>query len=244
MLNQPIAAILVLQGAEYQAVCRGLRHAQVSLPVFPVAIGWPALRRSLAQLQQNGLKDPQPILLMGLCGSLSSQYQVGDLVLYQGCLLADGDQAPPLALHDCDLPLTDQLDQRLRAQRLAVARVSGLTCDRVICTAAEKQQLGQTWQAGVVDMEGAIVLASLQSEGMAVAMLRVVSDDCLHAIPNLNAALMADGTLNSGALIRQFVKEPIAAARLIQGAIRGLNVLQSVTTRLFTELPVDRVAID
>jgi nucleoside phosphorylase len=34
----------------------------------------------LAQVRENS------ILIMGLCGSLSGKYQVGDIVLYQNCL--------------------------------------------------------------------------------------------------------------------------------------------------------------
>ena len=218
----PIYAIIVPQGAEYKAVYRGLKSA--TLPIFPVPVGWQPLRRSLEQLKRNQLNVPQPqVLLMGLCGSLSPRYQVGDIILYQSCVQEKSD-----ALYLCDEQLTHRLEQILK-----ISQVKALTTDRVICTAAEKHSLRQKFNADVVDMEGAIVLESLGQAGISVAILRVVSDSYHHNIPNLNSAFRADGSLNSWALTTQFLKEPIAATRLIQGAMRGLSVLQSVTKTLF-----------
>jgi len=224
MLNQTISAIIVPQGAEYKAVCRGLSNAKVSPPIFSVPVGSQPLRRSLENLKREGLNVPQPqVLLMGLCGSLSSRHQVGDIVLYQSC-----EQESQEVWH-CDEKLTHGLEQILK-----VRQVKALTTDRVICTSSEKQDLGQQFDAEVVDMEGAIVLESLSQVGISVAMLRVVSDNCRHDIPNLNAAIRADGSLNAWALATQFLKEPIAAVRLIQGAMQGLDILQSVTTALIS----------
>ncbi|MBW4659311.1 MAG: phosphorylase [Drouetiella hepatica Uher 2000/2452] len=222
MPNPLIDAIIVPQGAEHKAVCQGLNGDKP--PVFPVSVGWQPLRRSLEQLKRNQFDVPQPrVLLMGLCGSLSPHYQVGDIVLYQSCLQEKSD-----ALHLCDEQLTRSLEQIL-----AINQVTALTTDRVICTAAEKHSLRQEFHADVVDMEGAIVIESLRQAGISVAMLRVVSDSHHHDIPDLNSALRADGSLDSWALAAQFLKKPIAATRLIQGAMRGLSHLQSVTTTLF-----------
>jgi Phosphorylase superfamily len=239
MLNLPLCAIIVPQGAEYQAVCRGLRQARASRPVFPVPVGWQPLRRSLETLKRDRLDALQPqVLVMGLCGSLSPRYPVGDSVIYQSCVAqscitqSSTDQCGGPEKHEallCDKTLTQRLQEILD-----VKQVRALTSDRVICTPAEKQALGQAFDADVVDMEGAIALESLTQVGISVAMLRVVSDDCDHAIPNLNSALRADGSLNSLDMITQFAKEPIAAMRLIRGAIQGLNRLQAVTTSLFT----------
>ncbi|HEY9642985.1 MAG TPA: phosphorylase [Coleofasciculaceae cyanobacterium] len=229
-MNQPhplIQAILVPQGAEYQSVRRGLSRANATVPVVPIPVGLLPLSKSLETWQQTWQFDsPQPqILLMGLCGSLSADHAIGDVVTYQSCI-QEGKESQA-----CAAELTETLHQVLK-----VDRVKALTTDRVIHTASEKHQLSQRWGAAVVDMEGAIVLQSLNPAGISVAMLRVVSDDCHHNIPNLNPAFRADGSLNSMTLAAQFLKEPIAATRLMRGAIRGLQTLQSVTTHLFTEL--------
>jgi Phosphorylase superfamily len=232
-LNTPsplIQAILVPQGAEYQAVRRGLKSAK-SPPVFSIPVGVMPLSKALETLKpdlQFALPQPQ-ILLMGLCGSLSPEQAIGDVVLYQSCLQEDNQGQA------CDQELTDRLSHLLK-DRLTIKRVKSLTTSRVIYQAAEKRNLRTQYDADVVDMEGAIVLTSLTQAGIAVAMLRVVSDDCHHNIPNLNSAIRADGSLNALALAMQFLQEPIAATRLIWGAMRGLRSLQRVTTCLATQL--------
>ncbi|HEY9727086.1 MAG TPA: hypothetical protein V6D50_11625, partial [Chroococcales cyanobacterium] len=74
---------------------------------------------------------------------------------------------------------------------------------------------------------------ALSQVGAAVAMLRVVSDDCHHDIPDLSPALSADGSMRPLPMAIAFGRQPIAATRLITGALRGLRVLEDVTTRLF-----------
>ena len=221
--NRSIQAILVPQGAEYRAVCRGLRDANMSLPVLPILVGALPLRHQLEiWKQEEGLEQ---ILLMGLCGSLSSDYVMGDLVLYQSCTNQNQET------YSCTI---DQMESLRSLQ--SIRQVQSLTTDRVICTASEKRALGETHSAQVVDMEGAIVLQSLNPSGISVAMLRVVSDGCDRNIPDLNGALKPDGSLDAFALALAFCKQPIAAAHLIQGSLRALRTLQHTTTALFAEL--------
>ena len=225
-LTRSIQAILVPQGVEYRAACRGLRDANVSLPVLPIPVGSLPLNRWLEGQQDQACQALAPqVLLIGLCGSLSPDCAIGDLVLYQSCVTQNGETYP------CASELLESL-RSLQGAR----RVQSLTTDRIISTASEKQQLGQTYAAQVVDMEGAIVLRNLTSVGISVAMLRVVSDGCDRNIPNLSAALKPDGSLDAFGLALAFCKQPIAAAHLIQGSLRGLKTLQMTTTALFTEL--------
>ena len=221
--NRSIQTILVPQGAEYRAVCRGLRDANVSLPVLPILVGALPLRHQLEIWKQE--KGLEQILLMGLCGSLSPDCVMGDLVLYQSCTNQKKETYP------CAL---DQMESLRSLQ--GIRQVQSLTTDRVISTASEKRQLRETYAAQVVDMEGAIVLQSLTASGISVAMLRVVSDGCDRNIPDLNGALKPDGSLDAFALALAFCKQPIAAAHLIRGSLRGLRTLQRTTTALFAEL--------
>lgn len=238
MSYHSIHAILVPQGAEYRAVCRGLKQTQ--LPVFPIPVGAVPLSQSLEILKQNKLwqASGQPqVLLMGLCGSLSPHNKVGDVVLYQSCVSVSSQQVQS-ALHQSEHlsgqiwntapDLTQYLEQVLH-----LVSVKAITSDRVIYSATEKQVLGAAFETAVVDMEGAIVLESLKLAGISVAMLRVVSDDCYHNLPNLNLAFRVDGSLNAAALTLSFLKDPIAAFHLIRGATQALQTLQSVTTSLF-----------
>lgn len=232
-------AILVPQGPEYKAVCRGLTVAHASraaVPkplVLPIPVGSKQLPRHLERLQQAGylLNHQQPrVLLMGLCGSLTPRYDVGDVVLYHSCVYNSNASTP--LLQPCDPELTARVHDNLKER---VTLVKALTSDRLIYSAVEKRHLGQLYGADVVDMEGFAALEVLSRVGVAVAMIRVVSDDARHNIPNLNLALSPDGSLQSLPLAIGLIRQPIAAARLIRGAVRGLQVLQQVTTRLFAE---------
>lgn len=219
----PIQTILVPQGAEYNAVCRGLSRVDGFKPqVMPIPIGnlqdWYRDRCSIA--------PPSRVLVMGLCGSLTPHCRPGDVVLYQSCtLLSDSSQ-----LMQCDRHLTAQLYTHLDAKAPVVRT---LTSERIIWSAQEKRRLGEQYSADVVDMEGFAILKAIAATKTAVSMLRVVSDDCQHDIPNLNAAIAKDGSLRSLPLARQMLRQPIAATRLIRGSLQGLKILEQVTTALF-----------
>jgi len=232
LAHRELQTILVCQGAEYKAVCRGLRGVTEYQPsVIPIPVGIKPLTRYLQTCQQRGhfLNHPQPsVLVLGLCGSLIPRYQVGDIVLYQDCVY---QSAGTSSLLRCDSNLTELLYFRLQEK---ISIVKALTSDRVISSAAEKRYLGQILGADVVDMEGFAALELLSQAGVAVAMLRVISDNCYHDLPNLTSALSSDGSLLPFPLAIAMLRQPIAATRLIRGAMRGLKVLEQVTTLLFS----------
>lgn len=225
----PVQIILVPQGAEYQAVCQGLKQVSHPPVVLSLPVGSAPVRRRLEQLQQTGYFANQPrVLMMGLCGSLVPFLQAGDPVLYQ-TVLSRSSSLPPLP---CDRALTNTLHQRLGEQ---VLLVTALTSDRVICTAAEKRVLSQ--EASVVDMEGYTALEFFHQTGTPIASLRVVSDDCHRDIPDLSAAFNAAGNLQPGKAAIAMFRQPLAAAHLIQGSLQGLQELKRLTAMLLTESP-------
>ncbi len=234
MKNPSIQTILVPQGAEYKSVCRGLRCSAAPTPlVIPVPVGVSPLTRQLKRLQQAGdfSNHPHPkVLLMGLCGSLTARYNVGEIVLYESCVYSSINSTP--VVQNCDPELTALIHHVLKER---VCQVKALTSDRLIDSTTEKHHLGQLYGADVVDMEGFAALEVLSQAGVAVAMLRVISDGCHHNIPNLTSAISADGSLQSVPLAIAMLRQPIAATRLILGAMRGLQVLQDVTSFLFCE---------
>ncbi|QLE39499.1 phosphorylase [Nostoc sp. C052] len=222
----PINTILVPQGAEYKAVCRGLSGITGSIPtVVAIPVGMKPL---LKYLQQGQFLAPKSrVLIMGLCGSLSDRYTVGDLVLYQDCIYQGKQQ-------ECDRTLTTQLHSLLPTPHSPLNLVNSLTSDRVISSAAEKRRLGETLSADVVDMEGFTALEFCNAAGVSVAILRVVSDDCQHNIPDLTSAINSDGSLNPFPLAMAMLRQPLAAIRLIRGSLAALKVLEEVTNLLFS----------
>ncbi|MEH1921724.1 5'-methylthioadenosine/S-adenosylhomocysteine nucleosidase family protein [Nostoc sp.] len=222
----PINTILVPQGAEYKAVCRGLSGVTGSIPtIVAIPVGMKPL---LKYLQQGQFLAPKSrVLIMGLCGSLSDRYTVGDLVLYQDCIYQGQQQ-------ECDRTFTAQLHSALSTQHSPPNLVKALTSDRVIWSAAEKRSLGGTLAADVVDMEGFTALEFFNTAGVSVAILRVVSDDCQHNIPDLTSAINSNGSLNPFPLAMVMLRQPLAAIRLIRGSLTALKVLEQVTNLLFS----------
>ncbi|WP_414571242.1 phosphorylase [Nostoc sp. CCY 9925] len=223
----PYDTILVPQGAEYQAVCRGLRNLTGSIPrVLPIPVGMKPLLQYLQQSAESGqiLAAKSRVLIVGLCGSLSDRYGVGDIVLYEDCVYQDKRQ-------ECDRSFTAQLHSAFPTLHFPI---KGLTSDSVIWSATEKRRLGETLAVDVVDMEGFTALEFFNAAGVAVAMLRVVSDDCQHDIPDLTSAINSDGSLRPLPLAMGMLRRPLAATRLIRGSLIGLKVLEQVTNQFFS----------
>jgi nucleoside phosphorylase len=222
----PIQGIFVPQGAEYNAVCRGLQPTQGETPsVFATPAGVsPSQHYFTTWLETHSPQAYPHVLFMGLCGGLSPKYEVGDGVLYQSCLSSEEISPQPLACHG-------ELIQTLHT-RLSLPIVTGITRDRAITTATAKQALHYQYQADVVDMESYPVLKILNQVGIKSAILRVVSDDCHRDLPNLDAVLDAGGNLQPLPLISSFIRQPIAATRLIRGSLKGLQALEKLTLLL------------
>jgi len=226
----PIDTILVPQGVEHQAVQKGLRQLGRSHPkVLAIPVGPVPLRQFLTQAVKTGAMVQSGVLILGLCGSLTHRQRVGEVVIYDHCIVQT--QLSEKLLQPCDPVLTQWVGQQLHSSRSVVA----LTSDRVIHRAREKQQLAQAYGAEVVDMEGFAALQVLTEAEIPVAMVRVVSDDCDHDLPDLSAAFDAEGQLQPLPLAVQFLRHPIAAVRLVRGSLQGLRVLEQVTAQLFLE---------
>jgi Phosphorylase superfamily len=228
-----VQTILVPQGAEYQAVVRGLNRTTGSRPqVLAIPVGPTSVLRHLAKLQQDGLLSlEQPgVLVMGLCGSLTPRYAVGDVVIYRECV----DRSPliPVPFQSCDSGVNNWIRDRLQEK---AAWVRALTSDRLVWSQQEKHQLAQQYQAEVVDMEGFPVLEVLGQTGFSVAILRVVSDNAQHDIPDLTSAISPEGNLQPFPLAIGMLRQPLAASRLVWGSLRSLQVLQGITTTLFSQ---------
>ena len=217
-----INTIIVPQGAEYRAVCRGLQRAKAEVRVLTIPIGTKNVIEILANYSAQ-LDDSGRLLILGLCGSFDSAYKVGDRVLIQSCQNLDGDR----------LDLDRQLTLELR-ERLLIETVTGLTSDRVVASAQDKLRLAQNHAANVVEMEGYSYIAQLQQRGLAVAMLRVVSDDLKGNIPDLSGAIDFNGNLKVVPMAIAFLKQPIAAVRLIRGSLAGLKALEQIVSQLFS----------
>lgn len=218
----PEDIILVPRGAEYGAIQRGLRTiGDLAPPIIPISLGAqefldssPVSQQSLEFLNKRKGK----IVLIGLGGSLSDRYRVGDGVIYQGCGGEKGDY------WQCNPEITAAI-----AQLTGYSLVKGLTSDRILSQSEEKRRWGQKGYE-VVDMEGARILAALP--GRKVAIVRVISDEVTQDLPDLAPAIDDQGHLQPLPLARQMLTRPVPAFHLIQGSLKGLSVLTQVARKL------------
>lgn len=233
---EPFNFILVPQGQEYRAVLKGLQTINSStIKVLPIPIGSQYLTVYLKKWLDSEVVKSQSsirVLVLGLCGSLSPNLRVGDVVVYQNCLpllsnSSDQDPENSMAV-SWDNDLTLALYQKLVSSHL----VRGLTTDRVITTAIEKQTLSQLYPAEVVDMEGLILLNYFTKAGIKAAMVRVVSDTSYQDLPDLSTAIDRNGRLKIFPLIKVLLQHPVRGLKLISSGLKSLAVLQQLTQKL------------
>ena len=220
--------VMVPKGAEFKAVQKGLLSASatvdslklVSLPVGPVPV-----KTFLNEwCKENRDVTPETaVILMGLCGSLTPRLKVNDAVVYERCIDGVSGQPEKTLLRGNDLSVGST-----KISVPPVTPVTGVMCDRVIAEAAEKCQIGKQFNADVVDMESFAALEILHHQVQSVSMLRVVSDDAEHDVPNLSDAFDSKGNIKPWVMTLQFLRQPVGALRLIKGSLSALNQLKNL----------------
>ncbi len=219
----PFDCILVPQGAEAAAVRRGLQLAQASTAVFPIAMGPQVTAERLTSALAQGVFDRcKQVLVLGVAGSLSPQLGVGDVVIYDQIVSPSGD---PVGVGSAMATLKQRLPQ--------AQAVTALNSDRLLHEASEKQAL-QTL-ASAVDMEAAAIaqsFASFADREIAIATVRVISDDIHTTLPDITGATRADGTLNPWGMAWAMLRQPQASFNLIRGSLQALKVLEQTTTQI------------
>ena len=226
--------ILVPQGTEYRAVRRALHGLTTSeVRVIPIPIGIEPTTRYLQHWVAEILPHRPPAIVLGLAGSVSPQVSVADVVVYREC----GYRHPQrgMVTLECDRSLTERVQAKLA---LSGEPVRGLTCDRIITEAEEKQSLARV--AAVVDMEGFAILQVLQNAGFPVAMVRVASDGFEDSLPPLDGAIDPEGNLQPFPLALAMMKHPARSLKLIRNSLRALSVLSQTTRTLFPTNPSHR----
>lgn len=218
-MRDKIHTVLAPAGAEYKAVKRGLSKVLnppqlVAIPAGPRGLEIFLRSWAVPDLEGSGL------LLMGLGGSLSVEHKVGKAIALRKIWNAASDEVIL-----CDHKATEHIVQQLR-----IFSGVGVSCDRVITSAQEKQQLGGRYSADIVDMESAALLRELS---VPVAIIRVVSDDCGGDLPDIGSAIAPNGSLKPLQMTLGFARKPRAAVRLIKGSLIALRKLEQLASKLF-----------
>jgi len=226
-LSPALDTIFVPQGSEYQAVMKGWQKKPTCPSILAIPVGGKAVEKALLRelmSQKIGENSPQGIIVMGLAGSLSPQLKRGQIVLYRSCLDLESGQ-----LLFCDSSATGYLVEKLGHK---VQLVEGLSSDRVITEAEEKQNLGKRYRVQVVDMEGAAILKFFAAQQIPVVILRVISDEINQSLPDLSQVYNSAGELQTWPLTKALISQPITGFNLIRSSLYALKILEKLATEL------------
>jgi hypothetical protein len=222
--------ILVPQGAEYQAVVGAIKNIPHPPVILAIPVGKLAVTKYLYDWRQNNPDfSPTGIILMGLGGSLSAEFGLGQAVSLESCLNYQNYQADQE--QQSDRILTNWVQEKLGKN---IRRVQGLSSDRVITDATEKQELGKSFNRQVVEMEGWAVLSFFKELGIPATIIRVISDEVSQSLPDLSKIYNSQGKLDAIALSFALGKKPIAGYKLIVGSLKSLKILNQITRKLFS----------
>ena len=201
----------------------------LSIPMGPVASA-----NYIRKMIESGtfFKPASNILLIGLAGGLSPDLRAGDMVLIEECgSYHQFDQLDQLSVRW--LPFDHTLVNSLIQILPAVKSGRLITTDSVVCESEDKLNLWRHSGADVVDMEGFIALKLLSESGHHVSILRVISDDSHHDLPDIESVVSASGSLALLPLVLSFLRRPRVSIRFIGASLTGLFSLFVLTAQLF-----------
>ncbi len=209
--------IFVCDGEELKAVQKGLFLSDLKRKIVSIPIGIKTVNNFLkcSQIPQN-----KSVILIGLGGSLSADYSVGDVVIYENCSYLDKGN---LGTKNCDLELNNYLINNLNCHL-----IKGLTTDTLVHQSKHKKNLSEQTYLSVVDMESFAILSYFES----ATVVRVISDNYEDNLPDLNSAITPDGKLNKGKMAIALMQEPLKAIKLIQNALISLKKLEEIASVL------------
>lgn len=195
----------------------GLARAGVASDVAVHLTGMgPAEAEAAADALLAAGSAPRRVVVAGLCGALSPALHVGDVLFYSTLRDADGEPA------STDAALTARLLDRVPG---AQSGIRALGSALVVIDAAEKAVLARRYDVDAVDMESLTLVGTLSAAGSAVAVLRVVSDGVEDDLPDLNAAMEAEGAAAARAVLTAVFQRPGASLRMARNGIRALGAL-------------------
>ena len=160
-------------------------------------LDWLLSRPSLGEL----VLTPQVIISAGYSGALGAALEVGDIIVGNEVVDADGGCWPapwPRELPDTQVPL--------RRGRL-------LTMKHLVADPSEKLALAEKHSALAVDMETAAVAARCHAAGIPCGCVRAISDDARRPLSHLDS-LLVDGRVSPWRLLACLARQPRLLAEL------------------------------
>ena len=142
--------------------------------------------------------EPKVILFAGFAGALTEQLHVGDVLLADEVVNAQGQSGRPT--WPSELP-EGEWKPPLHRGRL-------LTMNRLIGTAEEKRRLGEEYRACAVDMESALFAERCTKAGVPFACLRAISDEVATPLSPELTSLLSGGAASPWRVVRALARHP------------------------------------
>ncbi|HQR31155.1 MAG TPA: hypothetical protein PLK30_00355 [Blastocatellia bacterium] len=176
-----------------------------------------------AHLENNHYET---LVVAGLAGALKPILKTGDIVVYDLCWDRRDGVAEERAEIHCNQPLTEFLHKRFQDASLRYFQGTGITVSRIITDAEDKLRLGLDHGAWAVDMESYDVLRVAADFNLPAAVIRVVSDEASHDLPDFNYAAEAGGKMNYQRLAAAMFRRPAASLRFLASLKLVMNSLR------------------
>ncbi len=155
----------------------------------------------------------------GLAGALRTEYKLADLLVAR---TVSSGVAQESRVIDCDPSLVALAGAH-------GARIAGRlhTADRVISTAAEKQNLAAA--ADAVDMESFEVVKESLAYGVRSVVIRAISDTAEEDLPlDMDRVLTGDGRVSRSRVLGQLVRRPWALPGLLRLGSRSKRAAEAL----------------
>ncbi len=170
---------------------------------------------------------PKWVLSVGFSGALQSHLKVGDLVVANAIVNAEGK----------GLSVPVQM-QSAPSDGLYVGKF--LNTDQIVRTVADKKQLGESTGAIAVDLESLAVARVCAERNVRFMAVRVISDDLLKDLPpEVLTVFGSTGFVRAGAVLSALWKRPSSWSDLWQ--LREQSVQAAARLGLFLRNVVERL---
>ncbi|MBI3852128.1 MAG: hypothetical protein HY298_17865 [Verrucomicrobia bacterium] len=177
---------------EEAAAFRKIAAGRTDVAILITGIGQNNAQRSVRDfLRQH---SPQRVFTCGFAGGLNPKLKIGDVIF---------------------LTVYPDLDKALAESGASPASL--FCAQRIVTTAAEKQELRRTTGADAVEMESGAIQAVCRERGIPCATVRVISDTANEDLPlNFNRLAKPDMSLDYGKLALAIAKSPAQIPALLR----------------------------
>jgi adenosylhomocysteine nucleosidase len=181
---------------------RGGRWKGIRIVAVEAGIGRVRATRAVQALVDA--HTPRWVVSCGFSGGLQPGLQVGDVVVGQQIV---HPAEPAVAIDFAASP---------EGQGAGWRAGTVLTVDEIVRSAAQKQQLGEQWQALAVDMESHAVASWCKAHHQLCLVARVISDDCQSDLPPEVLTVTGEtGAVRFGAVLGALWKRPTCVNDLL-----------------------------